>query len=328
MLGYPLGQCGQSHERGSGSSSAQSAVRVPHPCARPCASAEACEAVANAVRRTRAGIQDDARPLGSFLFLGPTGVGKTELCKAVAEFLFDDEAALTRIDMSEYMEKHAVARLIGAPPGYIGYEEGGTLTETVRRRPYQIILFDEVEKAHAEVFNLLLQVLDDGRLTDGQGRTVDFRNTLIVLTSNLGSELFINESEEVDVDVAQTAIMDVVRATFRPEFLNRLDETILFQKLSRVDMNGVVDIQLKRLSERLESKNVHIEIDARARAWLSDMGYDPSYGARPLKRVLRRHVEDHLATMILDSSISSEDIIAISANDTGLTINKREIKAA
>ena len=242
--------------------------------------------------------------------------------------MFDDEAALTRIDMSEYMEKHAVARLIGAPPGYIGYEEGGTLTETVRRRPYQIILFDEVEKAHAEVFNLLLQVLDDGRLTDGQGRTVDFRNTLIVLTSNLGSELFINESEEVDVDVAQTAIMDVVRATFRPEFLNRLDETILFQKLSRVDMNGVVDIQLKRLSERLESKNVHIEIDARARAWLSDMGYDPSYGARPLKRVLRRHVEDHLATMILDSSISSEDIIAISANDTGLTINKREIKAA
>ena len=247
---------------------------------------EAVVAVSNAIRRARAGLQDPNRPMGSFLFLGPTGVGKTELARALAEFLFDDENAIIRIDMSEYMEKHSVSRLIGAPPGYVGYDEGGSLTEAVRRRPYQVILFDEVEKAHPDVFNVLLQVLDDGRLTDGQGRTVDFRNTLIVLTSNLGSEALASLPETADVSVAREAVMDAVRAAFRPEFLNRLDEILLFRRLSRQDMRGVVEIQLARLKRLLADRKIAIEVDAAASSWLATAGYDPVYGARPLKRVI------------------------------------------
>ncbi len=247
---------------------------------------EAIIAVSNAIRRARAGLQDPNRPLGSFLFLGPTGVGKTELTRALAEFLFDDESAMVRIDMSEHMEKHSVARLIGAPPGYVGYDEGGSLTEAVRRRPYQVILFDEVEKAHPDVFNVLLQVLDDGRLTDGQGRTVDFRNTLIVLTSNLGSEALASLPERADVSAARDAVMRAVRDAFRPEFLNRLDEILLFQRLSRDDMKGIVAIQLERLRRLLADRKITLEVDAAASAWLANAGYDPVYGARPLKRVI------------------------------------------
>ncbi len=282
---------------------------------------EAIVAVSNAVRRARAGLQDPNRPIGSFLFLGPTGVGKTELTKALAAFLFDDETAMVRVDMSEYMEKHAVARLIGAPPGYVGYEEGGALTEAVRRRPYQVVLFDEVEKAHPDVFNVLLQVLDDGRLTDGQGRTVDFRNTLIVLTSNLGSDILANQPEGQDSSAVREQVMEVVRQAFRPEFLNRLDDILLFHRLSRSQMTGIVDIQLERLLKLLTDRNIKLELDKPARAWLADAGYDPVYGARPLKRVIQRELQNPLAQMILGGRVKDGDTVTISAGEKGLTIN-------
>ena len=281
---------------------------------------EAITAVSNAIRRARAGLQDPNRPLGSFLFLGPTGVGKTELTRALAEFLFDDEAAMVRIDMSEYMEKHSVARLIGAPPGYVGYDEGGALTEAVRRRPYQVILFDEVEKAHPDVFNVLLQVLDDGRLTDGQGRTVDFRNTLIVLTSNLGSEALASLPERADVSAARDAVMDAVRAAFRPEFLNRLDEILLFRRLSRDDMKGIVTIQLERLKKLLADRKITLDVDAAAGAWLANTGYDPVYGARPLKRVIQRELQNPLAQQILEGHIPDGSTVHVGAGDKGLVI--------
>ncbi|MBT7268446.1 MAG: ATP-dependent chaperone ClpB [Rhodospirillaceae bacterium] len=287
---------------------------------------EALTAVSNAVRRARAGLQDDSRPLGSFLFIGPTGVGKTELTKALAEFLLDDEGALLRMDMSEYMEKHSVARLIGAPPGYVGYDEGGALTEAVRRRPYQVILFDEVEKAHPDVFNILLQVLDDGRLTDGQGRTVDFRNTLIILTSNLGADLLANQEEGHDSIELKDDVMEIVRASFRPEFLNRLDEMVLFHRLFREHMGAIVDIQLERLRTRLEDRKIVLNLDQASLAWLADAGYDPAYGARPLKRVIQRSLENPLATSILDGKISDGDEIAVSAGDKGLIINGEDVQ--
>ncbi|HZT20039.1 MAG TPA: ATP-dependent chaperone ClpB [Dongiaceae bacterium] len=282
---------------------------------------EAIVAVSNAVRRARAGLQDPNRPIGSFLFLGPTGVGKTELTKALAAFLFDDEQAMVRIDMSEYMEKHAVARLIGAPPGYVGYEEGGSLTEAVRRRPYQVILFDEVEKAHPDVFNVLLQVLDDGRLTDGQGRTVDFRNTLIVLTSNLGSEILARQPENEDVEKLRPQVMEIVRAAFRPEFLNRLDDILLFHRLTRQQMNGIVDIQLQRLEKLLADRKMSIELDDRARTWLANAGYDPVYGARPLKRVIQRELQNPLAGLILEGRIKPGEAIHVTVKDGKLAIN-------
>ncbi|HEY1300010.1 MAG TPA: ATP-dependent chaperone ClpB [Stellaceae bacterium] len=283
---------------------------------------EAVVAVSNAIRRARAGLQDPNRPMGSFLFLGPTGVGKTELARALAEFLFDDENAIIRIDMSEYMEKHSVSRLIGAPPGYVGYDEGGSLTEAVRRRPYQVILFDEVEKAHPDVFNVLLQVLDDGRLTDGQGRTVDFRNTLIVLTSNLGSEALASLPETADVSVAREAVMEAVRAAFRPEFLNRLDEILLFRRLSRQDMRGIVDIQLARLKRLLADRKITLEVDASAGNWLATAGYDPVYGARPLKRVIQRELQNPLAQQILEGRIPDGAIVHVGAGDKGLMIGE------
>ncbi len=287
---------------------------------------EALGAVANAVRRARAGLQDQNRPIGSFLFLGPTGVGKTELTKALAEFMFDDESALLRIDMSEYMEKHAVARLIGAPPGYVGYDEGGALTEAVRRRPYQVILFDEVEKAHPDVFNVLLQVLDDGRLTDGQGRTVDFRNALIVLTSNLGGDILAHQEEGHDSGEVREQVMEVVRSAFRPEFLNRLDEVVLFHRLFREHMDSIVDIQLGRLLALLEGRNVTLELDEDAKTWLADQGYDPVYGARPLKRVIQRALQNPLATMLLEGKIKDGDTVQISAGAQHLTINGEDVQ--
>ncbi len=280
--------------------------------------AEAVHSVATAVRRARAGLQDPNRPIGSFMFLGPTGVGKTELTKALASFLFDDEAALVRIDMSEYMEKHSVARLIGAPPGYVGYEEGGALTEAVRRRPYQVVLFDEVEKAHPDVFNVLLQVLDDGRLTDGQGRTVDFRNVLIIMTSNLGSEYLTLQKEGEDVDLVREGVMGVVRGHFRPEFLNRVDEIILFHRLVRDNMAAIVDIQLGRLAKLLEDRKITLQLDDRARAWLADKGYDPAYGARPLKRVIQKAVQDPLAELILSGQVADGEVVPVSAGASGL----------
>ena len=283
---------------------------------------EAIIAVSNAIRRARAGLQDPNRPMGSFLFLGPTGVGKTELTRALAEFLFDDESAMVRIDMSEYMEKHSVARLIGAPPGYVGYEEGGSLTEAVRRRPYQVILFDEIEKAHPDVFNVLLQVLDDGRLTDGQGRTVDFRNTLIVLTSNLGSEALASLPEGADVSVARSAVMDAVRDAFRPEFLNRLDEILLFRRLSRDDMKEIVAIQLEHLKKLLADRKITLEVDAAASAWLANAGYDPVYGARPLKRVIQRELQNPLAQQILEGRIPDGSTVHVGAGDGGLVIGE------
>jgi len=283
---------------------------------------EAIIAVSNAIRRARAGLQDPNRPLGSFLFLGPTGVGKTELTRALAEFLFDDESAMVRIDMSEYMEKHSVARLIGAPPGYVGYDEGGSLTEAVRRRPYQVILFDEVEKAHPDVFNVLLQVLDDGRLTDGQGRTVDFRNTLIVLTSNLGSEALASLPEGAEASVARGAVMAAVRDAFRPEFLNRLDEILLFRRLSRDDMKGIVTIQLERLRKLLADRKITLEVDAAASAWLANAGYDPVYGARPLKRVIQRELQNPLAQQILEGHIPDGSTVHVGAGDKGLVIGE------
>ncbi len=285
---------------------------------------EAVVAVSNAIRRARAGLQDPNRPIGSFLFLGPTGVGKTELTKALAEFLFDDDSAMVRIDMSEYMEKHTVSRLIGAPPGYVGYDEGGSLTEAVRRRPYQVILFDEVEKAHPDVFNVLLQVLDDGRLTDGQGRTVDFRNTLIVLTSNLGSEAIANLPDDADVEKARPAVMEAVRHAFRPEFLNRLDEILLFRRLSRDDMTGIVEIQLGRLKKLLEDRKIALDLDAKATAWLADAGYDPVYGARPLKRVIQRELQNPLAQRILEGGILDGATVKITATPLGLVIGGSE----
>jgi len=289
--------------------------------------AEAVEVVSNAVRRARAGLQDAARPIGSFLFLGPTGVGKTELTKALASFMFDDEQAMTRIDMSEFMEKHAVSRLIGAPPGYVGYEEGGVLTEAVRRRPFQIILFDEVEKAHPDVFNVLLQVLDDGRLTDGQGRTVDFTNTLIILTSNLGSDVLAAQADGADPELVRDQVMEVVRMAFRPEFLNRLDETILFHRLSRENMTGIVDIQLGYLDALLEDRRISLVLDEAAKTWLGDAGYDPVYGARPLKRVIQRALQNPLAELILRGDINDGDDVAVSAQDGKLVINGEQISA-
>ena len=274
--------------------------------------AEAVQAVSTAVRRARAGLQDPHRPIGSFMFLGPTGVGKTELTKALAEYLFDDETALIRIDMSEYMEKHAVARLIGAPPGYVGYEEGGALTEAVRRRPYQVILFDEIEKAHPDVFNVLLQVLDDGRLTDGQGHTVDFRNTLIVMTSNLGSQFLVDQPEGEDTEAVREPVMAVVRSAFRPEFLNRVDEIILFHRLKREQMSRIVDIQFRRLSKLLEDRKIAIKLDPAARDWLADKGYDPAYGARPLKRAIQKAVQDPLAELILSGKVKDGEAVTVS----------------
>ncbi len=281
---------------------------------------EAVEAVSTAVRRARAGLQDPRRPIGSFMFLGPTGVGKTELTKALAEFLFDDEAALIRIDMSEYMEKHSVARLIGAPPGYVGYEEGGALTEAVRRRPYQVVLFDEIEKAHPDVFNVLLQVLDDGRLTDGQGRTVDFRNVLIVMTSNLGADLLVLQKEGEDSAAIQAEVMQIVRAHFRPEFLNRIDEIILFHRLRREDMGAIVDIQFARLAKLLEDRKITLDLAPAARAWLAEKGYDPAYGARPLKRVIQKHVQDPLAELLLGGKIHDGERVTIDADSSGIVI--------
>jgi ATP-dependent Clp protease ATP-binding subunit ClpB len=281
---------------------------------------EAVVAVSTAVRRARAGLQDPNRPIGSFMFLGPTGVGKTELTKALAAFLFDDDSALIRLDMSEYMEKHSVARLIGAPPGYVGYEEGGALTEAVRRRPYQVVLFDEIEKAHPDVFNVLLQVLDDGRLTDGQGRTVDFRNTLIVMTSNLGAEYLVAQKEGEDTDAVRDEVMAMVRAHFRPEFLNRVDEIVLFHRLKRSEMGAIVDIQMARLQRLLEDRKIVLQLDPDAREWLSQKGYDPAYGARPLKRMIQKHVQDPLAELILSGEIKDGETVPVHAGPMGLTI--------
>jgi ATP-dependent Clp protease ATP-binding subunit ClpB len=286
---------------------------------------EAVQAVSTAVRRARAGLQDPNRPIGSFMFLGPTGVGKTELTKALAAFLFDDDSALVRIDMSEYMEKHSVARLIGAPPGYVGYEEGGALTEAVRRRPYQVVLFDEIEKAHPDVFNVLLQVLDDGRLTDGQGRTVDFRNVLIVMTSNLGSEYLVNLPGGEDTKTVEKEVMAVVRAHFRPEFLNRIDEIILFHRLRREDMGDIVDIQLRRLNRLLEDRKTKLDLDGKARQWLAEKGYDPTYGARPLKRVIQKWVQDPLAQMLLAGEIRDGAHVKLGVSRGRLTVNGKEV---
>ncbi len=289
---------------------------------------DALVAVANAVRRARAGLQDPNRPLGSFMFLGPTGVGKTELTKALAEILFDDENALVRVDMSEYMEKHSVARLIGAPPGYVGYEEGGSLTEAVRRRPYQIVLFDEIEKAHPDVFNVLLQVLDEGRLTDGQGRTVDFRNTLIIMTSNLGSDILANQTPGQDSTAVREQVMEVVRAAFRPEFLNRLDEIILFHRLTPEQMTAIVDIQLRRLRERLADRKIELKVEESALKWLADAGYDPVYGARPLKRVIQRSLQNPLAEMILSGAVKDGDTVVVTAGTDGLVLTPASGPAA
>jgi ATP-dependent Clp protease ATP-binding subunit ClpB len=288
---------------------------------------QAVVAVSNAVRRARAGLQDENRPLGSFLFLGPTGVGKTELTKALAEYLFDDDSAMVRIDMSEFMEKHSVARLIGAPPGYVGYDEGGVLTEAVRRRPYQVVLFDEVEKAHPEVFNVLLQVLDDGVLTDGQGHRVDFKQTLIVLTSNLGSQALSQLPEGADAGEAKRQVMEAVRTHFRPEFLNRLDDMIVFDRLTRADMDGIVRIQLKRLEKRLAQRKITLDLDEGARTWLADEGYDPVYGARPLKRVIQRQLQDPLAEMILAGEVTEGDTVQVSAGSDGLIVGDRVLSS-
>ena len=286
---------------------------------------EAIQAVSRAVRRARAGLQDPNRPIGSFIFLGPTGVGKTELTKALASFLFQDETAMVRLDMSEFMEKHSVARLIGAPPGYVGYEEGGALTEAVRRRPYQVILFDEIEKAHPDVFNVLLQVLDDGRLTDGQGRTVDFRNTLIIMTSNLGAEYLTALDDNDEAEKARDDVMAVVKAAFRPEFLNRVDEIILFHRLHRKEMGAIVDIQLRRLQSLLSDRKIKLSIDDPAREFLADKGYDPAYGARPLKRVIQREVQDPLAERLLLGDILDGSTVNISRSSDRLVFTPTPI---
>ncbi len=289
---------------------------------------EAIAAVSTAVRRARAGLQDPNRPIGSFMFLGPTGVGKTELTKALAQFLFDDETAMVRVDMSEYMEKHSVARLIGAPPGYVGYEEGGALTEAVRRRPYQVVLFDEIEKAHSDVFNVLLQVLDDGRLTDGQGRTVDFKNVLIIMTSNLGSEYLVNQPDGEDSDAVRDLVMGEVKARFRPEFLNRLDEIVLFHRLRREQMAAIVDVQMMRLVKLLADRKISIELSPDARTWLANSGYDPAYGARPLKRVLQKAIQDPLAEAILAGRIKDGDNVNVGVSAGRITFNGVAVKAA
>ncbi|MEZ5959162.1 MAG: ATP-dependent chaperone ClpB [Hyphomonadaceae bacterium] len=288
----------------------------------------ALRAVADAVRRARAGLQDPNRPIGSFMFLGPTGVGKTELTKALAEFLFDDEHALTRIDMSEYMEKHSVARLIGAPPGYVGYEEGGALTEAIRRRPYQVVLFDEIEKAHPDVFNVLLQVLDDGRLTDGQGRTVDFKNTILIMTSNAGAQFLADQPEGADVEDVRDQVMGEVRGRFRPEFLNRIDEIILFKRLERAQMGAIVDIQLKRLEKLLAARNITMELDSRAKNELAKRGYDPAWGARPLKRVIQKDVQDPFARLILEGRVKDGDRVSVTFDGNDFLFNGASEKAA
>jgi ATP-dependent Clp protease ATP-binding subunit ClpB len=281
---------------------------------------DAVSAVSKAVRRARAGLQDPNRPLGSFLFLGPTGVGKTELTKALAGFLFDDDSAMVRIDMSEFMEKHAVSRLIGAPPGYVGYDEGGVLTEAVRRRPYQVVLFDEVEKAHPDVFNVLLQVLDDGRLTDGQGRVVDFTNTLIILTSNLGSQYLTQLDEDQDVDSVEPQVMEVVRGHFRPEFLNRLDEIVLFHRLGQEHMGPIVDIQVARVQKLLKDRKITLDLTEAAKRWLGRVGYDPVYGARPLKRAVQRYLQDPLAEKLLAGEVPDGSHLRIDDGDGALAI--------
>ncbi|MBW3559216.1 MAG: AAA family ATPase, partial [Proteobacteria bacterium] len=286
---------------------------------------EALVAVSDAVRRARAGLKDPNRPIGSFLFLGPTGVGKTELTKALAEFMFDDETAVTRLDMSEYMEKHSVSRMIGAPPGYVGYDEGGALTEAVRRRPYQVVLFDEVEKAHPDVFNVLLQVLDDGRLTDGQGRVVDFRNTLIILTSNMGADYIAALPDGTEVETVRDQVMGVVRSNFRPEFLNRLDEIILFRRLGRENMSSIVRIQLGRVEQLLADRRMAIALDPSAEAWLAEKGYDPVYGARPLKRVIQKELVDPIARKLLNGEFTDGEVIAVSGGEGKLQIGKAQV---
>jgi ATP-dependent Clp protease ATP-binding subunit ClpB len=288
---------------------------------------DAVHAVSTAVRRARAGLQDPNRPLGSFLFLGPTGVGKTELTKSLAQFLFDDDSAMVRMDMSEYMEKHSVARLIGAPPGYVGYDEGGALTEAVRRRPYQVILFDEIEKAHPDVFNVLLQVLDDGRLTDGQGRTVDFKNTLIILTSNIGAEYLVAATDDASFAEARTLVLAELKTKFRPEFLNRLDDTIVFHRLKREQMASIVDVQLARLRTLLADRKITLTLDDAARTWLANRGYDPAYGARPLKRVIQKAVQDPLAEQILSGSLKDGATAALTVHDGALVLNGVVVKS-
>jgi ATP-dependent Clp protease ATP-binding subunit ClpB len=282
--------------------------------------AQAIKSVSNAVRRARAGLQDENRPIGSFMFLGPTGVGKTELCKALAEFLFDNEQAIVRLDMSEYMEKHTVARLIGAPPGYVGYDEGGQLTEAVRRHPYSVVLFDEVEKAHSDVFNVLLQVLDDGRITDGQGRTVDFKNTVIIMTSNIGSQFIM---EDLPVDERNRRVMEALRGHFRPEFLNRIDETIIFDRLTDKETTSIVDIQLKRLLKRLDQQNIRLELTDKAKKFLAKEGYDPAYGARPLKRVIQQQILNPLSVAILDGEFGEGDKIIADVDKDHLVFSKK-----
>ena len=289
---------------------------------------EAVATVSNAVRRARAGLRDPGRPIGSFMFLGPTGVGKTELVKALAAFMFDDDQAMARIDMSEYMERHAVARLIGAPPGYVGYDDGGALTESVRRRPYQVVLFDEIEKAHPDVFNILLQVLDDGRLTDGQGRVVDFRNTLIVMTSNLGAEHLVRETAAGVTGQVRTAVMQEVRRAFRPEFLNRLDDILVFSHLDPGHMAAVVDIQIAALEDMLEERSISLEIGDEARAWLADAGYDTAYGARPLKRVIQRTIYDPISTLILADQVGDGDGIRVLVADHEIAVRAAPRAAA
>ncbi|MBS3850020.1 ATP-dependent chaperone ClpB [Devosia sp. J2-20] len=296
--------------------------------ARVIGQSEAVTAVAKAVRRSRAGLQDPNRPIGSFMFLGPTGVGKTELTKSLAQFLFDDETAMVRLDMSEFMEKHSVARLIGAPPGYVGYEEGGVLTEAVRRRPYQVVLFDEIEKAHPDVFNVLLQVLDDGRLTDGQGRTVDFRNTVIILTSNLGSEYLVDLKDGESVELVRGKVLDMVKASFRPEFLNRIDEILLFHRLGREHMGAIVDVQFGRLQNLLKERDITLDLTPAARDWLANEGYDPAYGARPLKRAIQRAVQDGLADEILAGRVSDGSTVVVDANDEGIVLHPDDLADA
>jgi ATP-dependent Clp protease ATP-binding subunit ClpB len=290
---------------------------------------DALRAVSDAVRRARAGLADPHRPIGSFMFLGPTGVGKTELTKALAEFLFNDDSAMTRIDMSEYMEKHSVSRLIGAPPGYVGYEEGGALTETVRRRPYQVVLFDEIEKAHPDVFNVLLQVLDDGRLTDGQDRTIDFKNVILIMTSNAGAQFLSEQPEGADVEDVRDMVMGEVRARFRPEFLNRIDEIILFKRLEREQMGAIVDIQLQRLDKLLAERKITISLDERAKGELAKRGYDPAWGARPLKRVIQKDLQDPFARLLLEGRIKDGDSVSVSFDGNDFRFNgAAERKAA
>jgi ATP-dependent Clp protease ATP-binding subunit ClpB len=279
------------------------------------------EAVSNAIRRARSGLADPNKPIGSFIFLGPTGVGKTELARALAEFMFDDERAIVRLDMSEYMEKHSVSRLVGAPPGYVGYDEGGQLTEAIRRRPYSVILLDEIEKAHPDVFNVLLQILDDGRLTDSQGRVVDFKNSVVIMTSNLGSQWLLGDES---VDAMTEKVMATVRDHFKPEFLNRVDEIIVFHRLAREHLGRIVDIQLHRLAARLAERDITLELTDAARSYLADKGYDPAYGARPLKRLIQREIENELAKKLLDGSFSDGDTIRVDAGDDVLTFARAE----